>query len=101
LVVPRQCEQAKKLTWLQWLQVPQYGQLFARMGMGEGQMLDKLLYEEEAKRCKDCYDQQFHYAVFYAYMRLAEQEIRNLMWISECVAQDQKARINDGICLLF
>jgi hypothetical protein len=26
-----------------------------------------------------------------------EQEVRNLMWISECVAQDQKARIMDGI----
>lgn len=29
------------------------------------------------------------------------QEIRNIMWISECVAQDQKGRIADGIVYLF
>lgn len=81
--------------------VPAYATIFQKLGAGEGQMLDKLLYEEEVERCKSCYDQQFHYSIFYSYMRLAEQEIRNIMWVSECVAQDQKQRINDGICLLF
>lgn len=68
-----------------------------QLGYGESQMLDKLLYEEEVKKCVMCFEQQFHYGVFYSYMKLREQEIRNVMWISECVAQDQKARINDGI----
>ena len=44
---------------------------------------------------------QFHYGVFFAYVRLREQEIRNLMWISECVAQNQKSRIHDGIVFIF
>jgi V-type H+-transporting ATPase subunit d len=57
------------------------------LGYGEAQMLDKLLYEEEVKRCCACFEQQFHYGVFYAYMKLREQEIRNIMWVSECVAQ--------------
>ncbi|KAL2500293.1 29 kDa ribonucleoprotein B [Forsythia ovata] len=39
---------------------------------------------------------KFHYGVFFAYMRLREQEIRNLMWISECVAQNQKSRVHDS-----
>lgn len=30
-----------------------------------------------------------------------EQEIRNILWISECVAQDQKARVQDGIVYTF
>lgn len=44
---------------------------------------------------------QFHYAVFFAYMRLREQEIRNLMWISECVAQNQKNRVHDSVVTIF
>lgn len=76
---------------------PPYQAIFQRLGLGESQLLDRALYEEEARRAAASYEQQFHYAVFYAYMKLREQEVRNLMWISECVAQDQKARIMDGI----
>jgi len=43
------------------------------------------------------FTQQFHYGIFYAYLKLREQEVRNLMWLSECVAQDQKYRIVDGV----
>mmetsp|Transcript_62923 Transcript_62923/g.127847 ORF Transcript_62923/g.127847 Transcript_62923/m.127847 type:complete len:177 (+) Transcript_62923:3-533(+) len=81
--------------------VPAYASIFSKLGFGESQMLDKLLYEEEVKRCVMCFEQQFHYTPFYAYMKLREQEIRNIMWISECVAQDQKARIHDGIVYTF
>ena len=44
-----------------------------QLGFGESQMLDKLLYEEEVKRCVICFEQQFHYTPFYAYMKLREQ----------------------------
>jgi V-type H+-transporting ATPase subunit d len=33
-------------------------------------MLDKILYEEEVRQLVNTYEQQFHYGVFYAYMRL-------------------------------
>ena len=33
-------------------------------------MLDKILYEEEVRQLMNTYEQQFHYGVFYAYMRL-------------------------------
>ncbi|KAJ4973381.1 hypothetical protein NE237_006555 [Protea cynaroides] len=63
---------------------PPYQSIFAKMSYGESQMLDKAFYEEEVKRQCLAFEQQFHYGVFFAYMRLREQEIRNLMWISEC-----------------
>ena len=57
--------------------------------------------EAKARRCALTFERQFHYAIFYAYMRLREQEIRNLMWVSECVAQDQHSRVQDGIISTF
>ncbi|MCO5605865.1 hypothetical protein L7F22_060049 [Adiantum nelumboides] len=80
---------------------PTYNSIFAKLSYGESQMLDKAFYEEEVKRLCLAFEQQFHYAVFFAYIRLREQEIRNLMWISECVAQNQKSRIHDGIVFIF
>ncbi|KAL0792629.1 hypothetical protein Bca101_064006 [Brassica carinata] len=75
---------------------PPYQAIFSKMSYGESQMLDKAFYEEEVRRLCLAFEQQFHYGVFFAYMRLREQEIRNLMWISECVAQNQKSRIHDS-----
>lgn len=80
---------------------PPHQSIFAKLSYGERQMLDKAFYEEEVKRLCLAFDQQFHYAVFFAYMRLREQEIRNLMWISECVAQNQKSRVHDSVVFIF
>lgn len=80
---------------------PPYRAIFSRIGAGEAQTLDRMLFEEEAKLARETFERQFHYGVFYAYMKLREQEVRNLMWIAECVAQDQKTRINDGIVFAF
>ncbi|KAI8539737.1 hypothetical protein RHMOL_Rhmol09G0205900 [Rhododendron molle] len=80
---------------------PPYQSIFAKLSYGESQMLDKAFYEEEVKRLCLAFEQQFHYAVFFAYMRLKEQEIRNLMWISECVAQNQKSRVHDSVVFIF
>lgn len=80
---------------------PAYHDVCRRLAYGESQALDKLLYEEEAKLCMRTFQGQFHYASFYAYLKLREQEIRNLMWISECVAQNQRNRIQDGIVPLW
>ncbi|GBG75744.1 hypothetical protein CBR_g20991 [Chara braunii] len=75
--------------------------IFSKLSFGESQMLDKAFYEEEVKRLALSFEQQFHYSVFFAYVKLREQEVRNLMWISECVMQNQKSRIHDGIVITF
>eukprot|EP00889_Picochlorum_renovo_P007266 jgi/Picre1/34296/NNA_001769.t1 len=77
--------------------VPEYASIFSRIGNGEAHILDKMLYDEEVRRSVNSFEQQFHFGLFHSYMALREQEIRNIMWISECVAQDQKSRILDGI----
>jgi V-type H+-transporting ATPase subunit d len=82
---------------------PAYATLFGRGGSagGEGQSLDKVLFEEEVRLAVQCFEQQFHFGVFLAYMTLREQEVRNVMWVSECVAQDQRSRIMDGVVFSF
>ena len=77
--------------------VPEYASIFSRIGTGDAHVLDKMLYDEEIRRAVNSFEQQFHFGIFHSYMTLREQEIRNIMWISECVAQEQKPRILDGI----
>ena len=76
---------------------PAYADIFNKMRYDETQMLDKFWYEKEMGLSRDAFQEQFHYAIFYAYFKLKEQEIRNIMWVGECIAQQQRTRIHDGI----
>ncbi|KAJ5329972.1 hypothetical protein N7541_005755 [Penicillium brevicompactum] len=70
-------------------------------GMGggptDGKSLEDLFYQKEMELSKLIFTRQFTPAVVYGWMKLKEQEIRNVTWIAECIAQSQKERIGNFI----
>ncbi|KAJ5647952.1 V-type proton ATPase subunit d [Penicillium odoratum] len=67
------------------------------MGGSDGKSLEDLFYQKEMDMSKLVFTRQFTPAVVYGWLKLKEQEIRNVTWISECIAQNQKERIGNFI----
>ncbi|KAF2227375.1 vacuolar ATP synthase subunit D [Elsinoe ampelina] len=63
----------------------------------EGKSLEDLFYQKEMELSKIAFTHQFTHAIVYAWVKLREQEIRNITWIAECIAQQQKDRIGNYI----
>lgn len=82
---------------------------------GDGKSLEDLFYQKEMEISKGAFTRQFTFAIVYAWVKLREQvrkdsafddaeniltgyqEIRNITWIAECIAQNQKERIGNYI----
>lgn len=74
---------------------PQYSSIWNIHASGGGEKsIDDAFYERDVQLLELAFESQMHFAVFYAYVKLKEQEIRNLVWISECILQAQKDEIN-------
>lgn len=63
--------------------------------------LEDLLYSETATMCELAFEQQFHYGIYYAWVKLKEQEIRNIVWIADMILMKRKEYISDQIVPLF
>ena len=59
--------------------------------------IDDEFYKGEVRLYELAFESQMHMGVFYAYIKLKEQEIRNLVWISECILQRRKDQIANYI----
>ncbi|WVQ72322.1 hypothetical protein IAR50_001872 [Cryptococcus sp. DSM 104548] len=88
--------------------IAEYKAFFEKAGVTSGggagadeasSSLEDEFFKWDVELNKQSFLQQFQYGVFYSLVKLKEQEVRNLTWIAECIAQDAKDRVNDYIAI--
>jgi len=69
----------------------------ASFASSDGRSLEEVFFEKEVELCQEAMLVHFTLTPFYGYFKLKEQEIRNIIWIAECIAQQQKQNIHHYI----
>eukprot|EP01126_Amoeba_proteus_P020985 TRINITY_DN212_c0_g1_i2.p1 TRINITY_DN212_c0_g1~~TRINITY_DN212_c0_g1_i2.p1 ORF type:complete len:250 (+),score=62.09 TRINITY_DN212_c0_g1_i2:471-1220(+) len=77
--------------------VEEYKKMFSEAQYKEDKSLEDSFFEYEVQLNLLSFQHQFQYSVFYSFFRLKEQEIRNIVWIAECILQDHRNEINQFI----
>jgi len=68
--------------------------------VGHLKTLEDLMYKEMGIIYEGAFEPQQHFGVFYSWVKLREQEIRNIIWIADMIIMDKKEQA-DQILLLF
>jgi len=68
---------------------------------GAFQSIEDLIYKENVRMFEMAFEQQYHFGVFYAWVKLREQEVRNIRWISDMIVVQKKDRIDSTIVPIF
>lgn len=78
---------------------PHYNAIFEKFlnSSPEEFSIDDEFYKREVQMYELAFENQMHFGCVYAYVKLKEQEIRNLVWISECILQRRKDQISNFI----
>lgn len=63
--------------------------------------LEDVIYRENVRMYEMAFEQQYHFGVFYAWVKLKEQEVRNIRWIANMVILNTKDHIDKTIVPIF
>jgi V-type H+-transporting ATPase subunit d len=68
---------------------------------GDDALLEEVFLKYAVRMYELVFDEQFHYGVLYAALKLKEQEIRNLTWIAEMINTNNRAHIDKNVVHIF
>ena len=51
----------------------------------QGATIDEVMLKESSRRFSEAFEDGFHFGCFYSYLKLKEQEIKNVTWLAELV----------------
>mmetsp|Transcript_57033 Transcript_57033/g.176955 ORF Transcript_57033/g.176955 Transcript_57033/m.176955 type:complete len:393 (+) Transcript_57033:64-1242(+) len=86
-------------------QVKQFYDAERSEGAGKGvagiQSIEDLIYAESVQMYEMAFEQQYHFGVFYAWVKLREQEIRNIRWAGDMIILNKKDEIDTTVVKIF
>jgi len=66
-------------------------------GQAKAKSIEDLLYVENVNMYELAFEEQFHFGVAYAWVKLREQEIRNLEWISNMILMGRQDHVEEFV----